>query len=364
MSRPASLDPVIAGLVAGRPVVGPRTVHIDVTNACNAACVTCWDHSPLLDTPRPLAWKRRRLSADRFHALVAELADLGSVRAVVLSGMGEPLVHPDIYDFIAAIKAQGWDLTVITNLVAADLDRLATSGVDHLLVGVQGATPETYTAFHPGWTEEHFFRLCHSLRVLGHAGVRCRHVHVINRDLALEVEAMVRFGHLFGADRVNFKLASLAEGTEACIATPLQLQWLAVEGIPRARALAADLGVPTTLDLFARQVDAALGRPQASTPIEDVGCAMGYVYTRITVDQEVLYCCNTEVQVGTLSDTQTFGDLWQGEAWQALRQRLARGDYFPGCHRCGKFEQNVTWGERIRAAGVAWPAYGAASTDG
>ena len=347
-------DPILAGIASGRPLTGPRVVHIDVTNACNAACVTCWDHSPLLDTPRPMAWKRQFLDPQRFFALVEELAALGSVRAVVLSGMGEPFVHPHIYDFIAAVKGRGWHLTIITNLVAADLDRLVPLGVDQLLVGVQGVTPESYTAFHPGWTEAHFFKLCQSLRVLTEAGVRCRHVQVINRDLAWEVVEMVRFGHMFGADRVNYKLASLAEGTEQCIATPLQLAWLATEGIPQARKLAEDLGVPTTLDLFARQVDAALGRPQATTPIEAVGCAMGFVYTRITVAQEVLYCCNTEVAVGSLVG-QKFADMWYGGAWQALRDRLRGGDYFDGCHRCGKFEQNVAWGERIRAAGQVWP---------
>ena len=36
-----------------RRSTGPRTVHFDVTNACNAACITCWDHSPLLATPAP-----------------------------------------------------------------------------------------------------------------------------------------------------------------------------------------------------------------------------------------------------------------------------------------------------------------------
>lgn len=347
-------DLVLAGIAEGRPLTGPRVVHIDITNACNAACVTCWDHSPLLATPRPIAWKRQFLDPQRFFALVDELAALGSVRSVVLSGMGEPFVHPHIYDFIAAVKARGWHLTIITNLVAADLDRLVPLGVDQLLVGVQGVTPESYTAFHPGWTEAHFFKLCQSLRTLTQAGVRCRHVQVINRDLAWEVVEMVRFGRLFGADRVNYKLASLAEGTEACIATPLQLQWLATEGIPQARALAAELQVPTTLDLFARQVDAALGRPQATAPIADIGCAMGYVYTRITVEQEVLFCCNTEVRVGSLREA-PFGDLWYGEAWQTLRDRLRAGDYFDGCHRCGKLEQNVAWGERIRAAGMQWP---------
>jgi hypothetical protein len=74
---------------------------------------------------------------------------------------------------------------------------------------------------------------------------------------------------------------------------------------------------------------------------------MGYVYTRITASLDVLYCCNTEVKVGSLADAR-FAELWRGDAWQALRDRLRRGDYFAGCERCGKFEQNVAWSRRVR----------------
>ena len=42
--------------------------------------------------------------------------------------------------------------------------------------------------------------------------------------------------------------------------------------------------------------------------------------------------------------------LAQARDWlQAAIRRLRAGDYFPGCERCGKFEQNVVWSERVRA---------------
>jgi hypothetical protein len=74
---------------------------------------------------------------------------------------------------------------------------------------------------------------------------------------------------------------------------------------------------------------------------------MGYVYTRITAELDVLYCCNTEVRVGSLAEAR-FTELWHGDAWQGLRDRMRRGDYFAGCARCGKFEQNMTWSKRVR----------------
>ncbi|MFM2247884.1 MAG: hypothetical protein RL071_3959 [Pseudomonadota bacterium] len=346
MSRGARAEDVLAGVRAGRPTTGPRVVHIDVSNGCNAACVTCWDHSPLLDAPRSAAWKRGRLPLPRFAALVEQLASLGSVRAVVLSGMGDPLTHPDIYEMIRLVKAQGWELTVITNLLLADPDRLGESGVDQLLVGVQGAGPDSYAAFHPGWTEVEFFKLCALLRRLAGYPVRVRHVQVINRDTADEVVEMVRFGHRFGADRVNYKLASLSGGTEGVRITDDQRRRLLEVDLPAARALAEQLGQRTNLDVFEAQLRAG---GEATAPIAEIGCLMGYVFTRITVDEDVLYCCNTEIKVGSLR-THSFAALWGGAAWQALRDRLRAGDYPAACDKCGKIEQNLQWGRRFAAA--------------
>ena len=351
------MSAVIDAIATGTIPAGPRTVHVDVTNACNAACITCWDHSPLLVEARPAGWKKRRIDAAAFHALVADLAAIGSVKNVILSGMGDPLVHPDIYEMIAAVKDHGWHVTVMTNLVAADIERLARARVDQFLVGVHGATPRAYAAFHPGWDEREFNTLCSNLRRLARTESAVRHVQVINRDTAPEFVEMVRFASVFRAERVNFKLASLAGGTEACRITDEQRTWLRHEGVPRASALAAELGVRTNLELFAEQLAAGIEDESATVPIADVGCFMGYVYTRITASLDVLYCCNTEVRVGSLAEA-PLSALWHSDAWRSLRERLGRGDYFSACTRCGKFEQNVTWSRRVRETlgDEAWSA--------
>jgi len=129
--------------------------------------------------------------------------------------------------------------------------------------------------------------MCATLRRLSRSSTRVRHVQVINRDTAPEVAEMVRFARSFGADRVNYKLASLHSGTEEVGISEEQREWLLNEGIPRARQLAQEWDVKTNLSLFERQV-ASGGR--ATAPIDAVGCFMGYVFSRITVDEDVLFC--------------------------------------------------------------------------
>jgi wyosine [tRNA(Phe)-imidazoG37] synthetase (radical SAM superfamily) len=344
----------LVGADAGVPVVGPETLHLDVTNTCNTNCITCWDHSPLLTLGRSKAWKRMRLDAPAVETLLDDARTLGGLRAVILSGQGEPFTHPEIYRFIEAVKSRDLHLTIITNLVAADPARVLALEVDQLLVGVHGATRASYLAFHPSFRDEEWARLLSMLDAFRAAGRRYKHVQVVCRTNAHEVADMIDFAARYDAAQVNFKLASLAAGTEAARIDDAQRAELASELVPRAAERARALGVATNLDVFAEQLRAG---GEATAAIEDVGCFMGYAYARVLVDGTVLYCCNTEVVVGSLAEA-PFSALWRGARWEAMRARMRRGDYFASCRQCGKLNQNIalsrtfarTYGdERLRA---------------
>jgi hypothetical protein len=75
---------------------------------------------------------------------------------------------------------------------------------------------------------------------------------------------------------------------------------------------------------------------------------MGHVYSRVLVDGTVLYCCNTEVVVGSLAEAR-FSQLWRGPRWEAWRARMRAGDYLPSCAQCGKLNQNVKIARQLRA---------------
>lgn len=285
------------------------------------------------------------MDADAVEALLDDALGLGGLKAVVISGMGEPFTHPEIYRILAAVKDRGLHLTVITNLIPADPDVVLGLKVDELLIGIHGASERTYRAFHPNFIGAEWHRLHEILDQFAAAGRRYKQVQVICRTNADELVAMIELAERYRAKQVNFKLAGLKDGTEAARITDEQRTWLVAEWIPAAVERAQMLGVHHNLDVFAAQLGAGGG---ATAPVRDIGCFMGYVYSRILVDGTVLYCCNVDVRVGSLAEMR-FSELWHGAAWQALRARLRRGDYLPSCDQCGKINQNVKLGRKFAA---------------
>ena len=88
-------------------------------------------------------------------------------------------------------------------------------GVDQLLIGLHGASEAAYRAFHPSFTAADWQRLHAMLGRFRDAGRGFKHVHVICAVNADEPAAMVRQAAAYGAEQVNFKLASLRGGTAA-----------------------------------------------------------------------------------------------------------------------------------------------------
>jgi len=257
--------------------------------------------------------------------------------------MGEPFLNPYIYQMIAQCKEYGWHTTVLTNGLKCDPGRVLASDVDMLLISVNGVTPKSYTAFHPNLTPKDFERLCEILGEFASAGKRFKQVQVIISENYRELVEMVKFAHNYQASQITFKLASLGEGTEIWTISNEQREELLTLLIPLAKNMAKKLEVKTNLDVFEQQV--AIGS-LATAPIESIGCYMGWVYSRITVDGTILYCCSKEVVVGSLTEA-PFSQHWYGKKWQELRERLRSGNYFNSCHQCGKLNQNFKWKQRV-----------------
>ena len=244
----------IAGLLRNRPETGPQTVHFDIANGCNTRCTTCWHHSPHLrsDVVPTTEWKRRQMPFASFRELLDDLLALGGLEQIILSGMGEPFLNGEIYRMVEAAHRAGIGVTIITNLLLADVPRLlASDGELELLTSICGVSAEVWQAFHAHPRPRGFETLLEQLGRLREAGFRPKHVQVINGQNVEELVQMVEFGAAFHAKRINFKLASLSRGTEAVGLSAAQRRRLRDDDLPRAMTRSAELGVETYLAAFA-----------------------------------------------------------------------------------------------------------------
>ena len=323
----------LLGFVDQKPRLGPETVHIDLVNACNLDCVTCWNYAPGLASPKSAAWKAQRMDEQTFYRVLDEVAATG-VERIILSGGGEPFMHPRIHDFIAAVKARGLVLTVISNGTLCDFPRLADLGVDQMLVNTSAASAATYVAYHPNQDEAAFERLVEGVAsVRGRIGINL--VQVINALNAHEVVAMVELSARVGA-RASFKLGDTPPGTEGLALTDAQRRILLDTTIPTARAAAEELGVKHNIDAFADQLASTTSKKIETAP----PCFAGYLYSRVFVDGRVFFCCE-HIEVGHI-DRHDFASIWSSPDYDAVRRRLHEGRAYPGCARCGKHDMNFT----------------------
>jgi MoaA/NifB/PqqE/SkfB family radical SAM enzyme len=127
---------VRAALKAGRAFLDthhPILVHLVPMRRCNLACAYCNEYDAV-SQPVPLEIMKSRL--DR-------LAELGTAM-ITVSG-GEPLMHPELDDMIAHMRARGMVSSVITNgyyLSRERIARLNSAGLDYLQISIDNVEPD------------------------------------------------------------------------------------------------------------------------------------------------------------------------------------------------------------------------------
>ena len=111
----------------------PIMAHIIPIRRCNLSCTYCNEYD---DYSKPVP-------TDVMIQRINKLADLGT-GIVTLSG-GEPLLHPDLDEIIAAIRKRGVLACLITNgylLMPDRIERLNKAGLDHMQISIDNVMPD------------------------------------------------------------------------------------------------------------------------------------------------------------------------------------------------------------------------------
>ena len=125
----------------------PSKIIAEITTRCNLYCPMCLKHTAGSGI----------LEGDLSFAVFKSLTPaLPNIAALVLSGIGEPLLHPQLDTFIQYAKIHmspdAWVGFQSNGLLLDEIRArsLMDSGLDRICLSVDGARPETYRTVRKG----------------------------------------------------------------------------------------------------------------------------------------------------------------------------------------------------------------------
>lgn len=160
----------------------PVALKVDISPVCNLRCPFCV-HGTANPKLKPFH-KGQRMTVEQFGRLVNEIK--GRTSAISLYYLGDPLTHPDLSEMCGLARDAGIYTYVSTNfsfdLSDEDIDRLASSGLSHLKVCVDGLTQEIYEQSRTGGK---------IAKVLNNLERICEARKRLNSEISVEVQYIV-----------------------------------------------------------------------------------------------------------------------------------------------------------------------------
>ncbi len=133
-------------LLSSRPLGYPVIAQVEPANFCNLSCPLC------LTSSMTKSRKPALLPFQTFQHFIDDCGDY--LLHLIFWNWGEPFLNPDLIRMIAYAKAKGVIVHTSTNgnvpLDEAQAEALVDSGLDSLVVAVDGATQKTYEQYRQG----------------------------------------------------------------------------------------------------------------------------------------------------------------------------------------------------------------------
>ncbi len=312
---------------------GPDCVQIDLTNKCNNNCIACWCNSPLLlDKATPPEEKEKTLDYKVTISLIDTLARIGT-REIYFSGGGEPLMHPQAPNIISYAKSKEIACHLHTNFTLMDEEKLRVFKdikLDHIVISLWAATPETYVKTHPNKGIADFERIIGLLRSLNRSKdswPQVRLYNVISNINYKEFIQMVELALDTGCESVEFTVVDTIPGrTEQLLLNNAQVQELRDSCLraKKEKRYYWPNGKPriSNFDHFLRRLT-SVHQENAEYDkgfLDNIPCYVGWLFARILADGNVNSCLKSHrMPIGNLYQ-ESFESIWNGKKQRAFRR--------------------------------------------
>jgi radical SAM protein with 4Fe4S-binding SPASM domain len=289
----------------------PYFISIEPANFCNLECKEC-PVGQRVDSNYP----NTKLDQALYHKLIDELKS--TLFHVIFYFQGEPFLNQQLCEMIAfAHKAKLYTSTSTNGHFITDqlAEQIVRSGLDKLIVSVDGATQEVYEQYRVGGSLEKVCAGVKSLvawkKALKSPTPLIEIQFIVFKSNEDQMEEMKSLTKRLGADRLRFKTAQLYNFENGNSAL-------------------------TTIDRYARYKKTANGR-YALKSAQPNHCLRLWSAAVVTARGEVLPCCfdkNSDFSFGNIKD-QSFGTQWQNKkAFNFRTSILHNRKQFEMCRNC------------------------------
>ena len=314
-------------------------MYLETTNRCDSKCQTCIRTFKTLEPPADLTLERVRAIVEQFPTL----------ERVVLHGIGEPLLNPEIFDIVAYLKTRV--SAVLFNSDAIGLThargvRLVESGLDEYRVSIDAATAATFRHLRGVDRFErvtaNVARLVSLQRDMGRTTPRVSLWFTASRANVEELPAFVRLAADLGVaevyvQRLVFNGLGLATAANA-LHRRLREREQAL--LTEAEALAAGHGIAMRASGLTNPVASLLG--SGDTGRHWAGCQRPWTLAYVTANGNVLPCCISPWVASNYAElilgnafTERFETIWDGERYQRFRTDFESDTPPDPCRGCG-----------------------------
>jgi MoaA/NifB/PqqE/SkfB family radical SAM enzyme len=331
----------MSGPTRARPAVVPHlpaVLYLETTNRCDSLCRTCIRTFQTLEPSKDLTLEELRRITEQFPRL----------DRVVLHGIGEPLLNPQLFEMVAMLKARSAAVVFNTDaigLTAKKRREMIQSGLDEVRVSMDAATPETYLAIRGvakfDRVVENVTALVELQREVGAARPKVCLWFTATKTNLRELPDFIRLAAKIGAAEVNVqRLVFYGQG--------LAVKEQSVHGA--LTALEADLLAEATR--LSQGLGILLRASGNTTPEQSLtpetrgrpwsGCQRPWTLSYVTANGNVLPCCispwTTQDYGGLIlgnAFSQTFAEIWNGERYQGFRTQFETSQAPDPCRGCG-----------------------------
>lgn len=278
----------------------PVSIGIEPTTSCNLRCPEC--PSGLRSFTRPTGM----LEEELFKKLIDELKD--TLTYLTFYFQGEPYLHPKFLNLVKYASQQNIYTATSTNahyLTDKQARDTVESGLDRLIISLDGTDQETYQQYRVGGNMEKVLEGTRNI-LKWRKELRSRTPYVVFQFLVVkpnehQVPDVQRLAKEMGVDNVLLKTAQIYDYKNGS-------------------------GLMPTIDKYSRYRKLVDGTYSIKNALLD-HCWKMWNSCVVTWDGKIVPCCFDKDAHYTLGDlsVNSFREIWRGEQYDRFRQTILRG---------------------------------------